>query len=235
MNSLLVVTGGTKGLGKSIIEIFANKEFDIVTCSRHIDDLEKLKSYLQLKYPQIKVHVFVADLSIKSEALAFSSFVRELGRPIDVLVNNTGTFYPGQVYNEEDGVLEKTIETNLYSAYYVTRGIVDGMIAAKSGYIFTICSTASIVAYPRGASYCISKFALLGMTKVLREELKEFGIKVTAVIPGSTLTRTWDGVDLPEEVFMKPEDVASAVYSAYILSPNTVLEEMILRPQQGDV
>lgn len=235
MNSLLVVTGGTKGLGKSIIEIFANKEFDIVTCSRHIGDLEKLKSYLQLKYSQIKAHVFVADLSIKSEALAFSSFVRELGRPIDVLVNNTGTFYPGQVHNEEDGVLEKTIETNLYSAYYVTRGIVDGMIAAKRGYIFTICSTASITAYPRGASYCISKFALLGMTKVLREELKEFGIKVTAVIPGSTLTRTWDGVNLPEEVFMKPEDVASAVYSAYALSPNTVLEEMILRPQQGDV
>ena len=199
------------------------------------DDLEKLKSYLKLKYPQIKAHVFVADLSIKSEALAFSSFIRELGRPVDVLVNNIGTFYPGQVYNEEDGVLEKTIETNLYSAYYVTRGIVDGMIAAKRGYIFTICSTASIVAYPRGASYCISKFALLGMTKVLREELKEFGIKVTAVIPGSTLTRTWDGVDLPEEVFMKPEDVGSAVYSAYILSPNTVLEEMILRPQQGDV
>lgn len=98
-----------------------------------------------------------------------------------------------------------------------------------------MCSTASIVPYVNGGSYCISKFALLGMSRVLREEMKPFGVKVTAVLPGATLTASWDGTDLPKERFMQPEDVAEAIWTAYSLSPNSVLEELLIRPQLGDI
>ena len=89
--------------------------------------------------------------------------------------------------------------------------------------------------YANGGSYSISKYAQLGMTKVLREEMKQHGIRVTAVLPGATLTASWEGVDLPESRFIKSEDVADSVFAAYRLSKNSVIEEILIRPQEGDI
>jgi short-subunit dehydrogenase len=155
--------------------------------------------------------------------------------PPEVLINNTGVFIPGQVHNETEGTLEKTMETNLYSAYHLTRGLLPGMMEHKKGHIFTICSTASIIAYPNGGSYCISKFALYGMTKVLREEMKPHNIRVTAILPGATYTDSWKGTDLPEERFIDSRDVAESIWSVYALSSRAVVEEILIRPQLGDL
>jgi short-subunit dehydrogenase len=154
---------------------------------------------------------------------------------VDVLVNNTGVFLPGAISSEPEGRLETMMNTNLYSAYYLTRGLLPQMMHRRNGHIFNICSVASIASYPNGGSYSISKFAMLGMTKVLREEMKSHGIRVTAMLPGATLTPSWAGVDLPESRFMKPEDVADAVIGAYDLSKNSVVEEILIRPQEGDI
>lgn len=235
MNKLIVVTGGTKGIGKSVIAVFASNNFDVITCARNESDLEILKKEIEDLNADISIEILPADLSMQDETMQFTEFIKKSSRIPDVLVNNTGVFYPGQVHNEEEGVLEKSMETNLYSAYRISRGVLGGMMERKSGYIFNICSVASIEPYTRGASYCMSKFALLGMTKVLREEMKEYGVKVTAVIPGSTLTASWEGVDIPEDDFIKPEDVANAIYSTYSLSKNTVIEEIVMRPQKGDL
>jgi short-subunit dehydrogenase len=89
--------------------------------------------------------------------------------------------------------------------------------------------------YINGGSYCISKFALLGMTKVLREEMKEHGVRVTAILPGATLTASWEGANLPPERFMKPDDVAEAILTAYKMSDRSVVEELVIRPQLGDI
>jgi short-subunit dehydrogenase len=109
------------------------------------------------------------------------------------------------------------------------------MMEKKQGHIFNLCSIASIQAYANGGSYAISKFALLGFSKCLREELKEYGVRVTAVLPGATRTASWDGVDLPDERFMKSEDVAETIYAAYTLSGRSVVEEILIRPQLGDL
>lgn len=234
MGKTIVVTGGTKGIGYAILKRFAAEGFDLVTCSRNKADLDRVVTALAAQY-NVKVWHTVADLSQKSEVQNFAHFIQSLERPIDVLVNNAGLFIPGAVHLEEDGALEYMINTNLYSAYHLTRGLIHDMKARKQGYIFNMCSTASIVPYVNGGSYCISKFALLGMTRVLREEMKPFGVKVTAVLPGATLTASWDGTELPKERFMQPEDVAEAIWTAYSLSPYSVLEELLIRPQLGDI
>lgn len=234
MNKLVVVTGGSKGIGRAIIERFAKEGFDVVTCSRKQQDLDETKQFVEQTY-RVKVFAKVTNMAEKDQVKSFTDFVNSLNRPVDVLVNNAGYFEPGAVTEEPDGVLEKMIHGNLYSSYHTTRGIVPGMKARKWGHIFTMCSIASIKAYPNGGSYAISKFALLGFTKVLREELKEFGIRVTAILPGATKTSSWDGSDLPESRFMKPEDVAETVYAAYALSSHSVVEELIIRPQLGDI
>lgn len=235
MNKLVIVTGGTKGIGKALVEKFASEGFDVITCARNANDLEYLKNTILEKYPKIHIYTCVADLSKASGREEVIKTVRSANRPVDVLINNAGLFIQGQIHNEADGVLENQIQTNLMSAYEITRGVVGGMIEKRSGSIFNICSIASITAYENGGSYTISKFALLGMTKVLRQEMKPYNIRVTAVLPGATLTASWEGVDLPKERFMKPEDVADSIFGVYKLSDQTVVEEILLRPQLGDL
>lgn len=235
MNKLLVVTGGTKGIGRAVIEKFIAHGFDVVTCARDERALESMKEVIKAGTPSAQVFTKVVDMAVKSQVMDFASFVQELNRPVDVLVNNAGYFIPGEISTEPDGTLESMVHANVYSAYYMTRGLVPGMKKLTHGHIFNICSIASIKAYSNGGSYAITKFALLGLTKCLREELKEQGIRVTAVLPGATKTASWDGVDLPDERFMMVEDVAETIYSAYSLSKRSVVEEIIIRPQLGDI
>ena len=124
---------------------------------------------------------------------------------------------------------------NVSSAYHLSRKIVPQMIKNKSGHVFNLASIASITAYNNGGSYCISKFAMHGFSKVLREEMKPHNVKVTSILPGATFTSSWEGTELPPSRFMKPEDVANIVWSAYNLSENCDVEEIVLRPQLGDI
>src|SRR5690606_15933556 len=234
MSKLIAVTGASRGIGRAIAQKFASAGFDIVACARKIGDLQTLKSDLEREF-SISVHIHSADLSDKIQAQAFAWFVVSLQRPIDVLVNNAGLFVSGDLSTEPDGNLETMIGANLYSAYHVTRGIVDTMKHRRSGHIFNMCSIASFTAYPNGGSYAISKFALLGFSRCLREELKPFGIKVTSVMPGATWTDSWMGSGHPEDRFIPARDGAEAVFTAHNLSPSAVVEDLVIRPQLGDL
>jgi len=234
MKKLAVITGGTKGIGRALVYIFAKNDFDVVVCSRNKEDLEALKEDVEDSM-EAEVLIKQTDVSKKEEINELISFVKGLDREINVLINNAGVFIPGQIHTEEEGMLEKMIDTNLYSAYRLTRGLIGGMVDRKKGHIFNICSTASFMPYVNGGSYCISKFAMLGMSKVLREEMKEHNVRVTSVMPGATYTASWEGADIPQERFMKAEDVAEAIWQAYVLSDRTVMEELVLRPQLGDI
>lgn len=154
---------------------------------------------------------------------------------VDVLVNNAGFFEPGSVHDEPEGTLERMLDINLHSAYHLTRRLVPGMKARRSGHIFNICSVAALQAYPNGGAYSISKWALLGFSRNLREEMKPHGVKVTAVHPGATLTASWDGFDIDPARIMESEDVAAMIVTAASLSPQACVEDILLRPQLGDL
>ena len=109
------------------------------------------------------------------------------------------------------------------------------MVARGRGDIVNICSVASLQAYSGGGSYSISKHALLGFSRNLRDELKPTGVRVTAVMPGAVLTDSWSGVNLPEERFIDVEDLADLIAGVLRLSPRTVVEDIIVRPQPGDI
>ena len=218
-----------------MVEEFAAHGFDIAICSRSEEDLKERAAALKAKYPDQDCLTQMADMRKKADVIAFADFVKSNWKEIDILINNAGVFLPGEIAKEEDGQLETMIETNLYSAYYLTRALLPTMTPQKKGHIFNICSIASQIAYPNGGSYSISKFALLGFSKVLREELKEQGIRVTSILPGATWSNSWKGVDLPKDRLMQASDVAKTVYSAYTLSQSAVVEDIVLRPQLGDL
>jgi len=235
MDKYILVTGGTKGIGRAIIEKFAADGFHIITCSRNAADLRALKLDIQQKYTFSKVHYLPTDISDPLAIDNFIQFVKSLKVKIDVLVNSAGVFIPGKITEEDSSALQFMLNNHVLSAYHITKALVDDMIKRKSGHIFMMCSTASITPYTNGGSYCVAKYAQYGLTKVLREELKPHQVKVTAILPGATYTASWEGVDLPADRFMKPEDVASAISNAYGMSANSVVEEILIRPQLGDI
>ena len=234
MEKVVIVSGGSKGIGKAICLKFISDGYQVITCGRNLNYLNALNEYCVSEYGK-ELFFCTADVSKKEDVKKFIEFIKTKTSKVDVLINNAGMYIPGEILKEENDVFEQTMETNLYSAYYLSRGLISLVKESKEADIFNICSTASIMPYENGGSYCISKYALYGMTKVLREELKGEGIRVTAVLPGATFTSSWEGVDLPEERFMKAEDVADSIWSAHQLSRNTVVEEILIRPQLGDI
>lgn len=231
---MIVVTGGTKGIGKAIIENFAKEGKNVIVCARNEEDLENLKIEIESKF-KVTVETLICDVSKKEDCKTFVEFVNNQSEDIEILVNNAGVFIPGAIHEEEEGAFEMMMQTNMYSTYYITRGLIHKMIENKHGYIFNIASVASFMAYANGGSYSISKHAMLGFSKCLREEMKPHNVKVTSVMPGATYTNSWAGVDLPEDRFMKSKDIADLVLSAYKLSKSAVVEDIIVRPQLGDI
>jgi short-subunit dehydrogenase len=231
----IVITGASKGFGRAIAEVFAAHGHHLFLCSRNEVALYKAMEELLTKYPDVKIKAKARDLSKKEEVMQFGKWVLDNGYAVDVLVNNAGLFVPGSVYNEPDNALEETMALNLYSAYHLTRMLLPGMMQRKSGHIFNMCSIASLSAYKNGGAYSISKFALLGFSRNLREEMKTHGIKVTAVLPGAAYTDSWSGTGVDPRRIMEASDIASMIYAASQLSPQACVEEIIMRPQLGDL
>lgn len=230
-----VITGATKGIGRAIAEKFAAEGINIAACARNSSDLTLLRQNLLDINPSVDVLTAKADVSSKTEVHNFvSGIVSHFGK-VDILVNNAGVYLPGRITEEADGTLETLMDTNVFSAYHMTRALLPHIEKGSKPHIFNICSIASFMAYPGGGSYTISKFAMLGFSKVLREELKTSGIRVTAVMPGATWSDSWAGVDLPHERIMEAKDIADSIFSIYSLGPTAVVEEIIIRPQLGDL
>ncbi len=231
-----VVTGATKGIGKAIAVAFAQEGYNLFLCARTQKDLETLQLELFEAYPSIEIHIKAVDMSVKQEVIAFAGLIRATWSHVHILVNNAGVWLPDALLEKkEEGILEKLIETNLYSAYYLTQNLLPSIVPHQTGHIFNICSVASLQYYPNSASYSISKFALLGYTKALREELKPHNVKVTAVLPGATRTDAWKGVEVPDNRLMQAEDVAKTLVAIVGLGDSAVVEEILMRPQLGDL
>ncbi|MEI9808473.1 MAG: SDR family oxidoreductase [Bacteroidota bacterium] len=234
----VVITGASRGIGKAVAEIFAANGYDLYLSSRSGVALYKTTEELVTRFPAVTIKAKPFDLGKKEQAMELGAWCLGFGVP-DILVNNAGVFEPGSVYNEPGGALETQIETNLYSAYHLTRTLLPAMMERRSPdtgrHIFNMCSIASLQAYDNGGAYSISKFALYGFSKNLREEMKPHGIKVTSVHPGAVLTDSWANYDNSSKRIMEAADVATLIFAASQLSVQACVEDIILRPQLGDL
>lgn len=234
---IIVITGASRGIGFAIAEKFAAEDAShlIVMISKQPQALQEAADALRKKYPVQAFLQYPCNLADKAAVQELGNFVlQQVGTP-DVLVNNAGYFLPGSVHSEPDGTLEEMLHVNLLSAYHLSRALLPAMIDNKSGHVFNICSIASVQAYANGGSYSISKFAMLGFGKNLREEMKPYGIKVTNILPGAVYTDSWAGSSVQKERIMEAQDVATLVQSAARLSPQACVEDIVLRPQLGDL
>ena len=234
----VVITGASKGIGRAVASRFAAEGAHLFLCARNEVNLYNTVAALQTSNSDAVIKAKTFDLSKKEQAISFGNWVNDQVT-VDILVNNAGHFLPGSIYNEADGILEQMMETNVFSAYHLTKTLLPKMMAhassSSAGYIFNICSIASLQAYPNGGSYSISKFAMLGFSKNLREELKPHHIKVCAILPGAILTDSWGDYDNSTHRIMEADDIAKIILTALKLSPAAVIEDIVLRPQLGDL
>ena len=235
MSRKCLITGSNKGIGLATARQLLSEGNDVLLCARNAGHLASAKGELEQQFTDRSILTTTVDVRSRESIRDLATFVRSEWGALDVLINNAGTFTPGSVIEEAEGSLELMMETNAYSAYFITRELYPLIEKSSNAHIVNICSIASLGAYPDGGSYGISKYAMLGFSKNLREELKPKGIKVTSVLPGATWTSSWEGSGVTPERIMTAEDIAETICSALRLGPTAVVEEIVIRPQLGDL
>lgn len=232
---IAVVTGSSQGIGRAIAETFA-AEVD----GAHLVVTARSEGKLAEVADACRAHgaaatVVPCDVTDDAAVAALAERVRaEVGVP-DVLVNNAGLFVPGPLAETPPETFRQQVAVNLTSAFVMTHAFLPAMRARGTGHLFYVASVAAVKAYPGGAAYGAAKHGLLGLARNVRAETREAGLRVTTLLPGATYTPSWEGAGLPEERLMPAADVARVVLDAYRLSGRTVVEEILLRPQEGDV
>ncbi len=230
----ILITGSTKGIGNAIASKFAANQYNLILIARSDKDLQDQKKNL-LEQFDIDIVCISADMSEKKQVQKIVEHLRELNITPDIIVNNIGIYQPSTIFDEDDILMEKMMNINYYSGYYLTKTLLPSMLERNSGHIFSICSVANINPVKQAFAYTISKYAVYGFIKTLRESLIETEIKTTAIIPGSTLTASWDGTTVESERFIMADDIAETIFMAANLSKGACLEEIIIRPQHGQI
>jgi 3-oxoacyl-[acyl-carrier protein] reductase len=230
-----IVTGATKGIGSAVVRHLAANNYNVVLCARNEKELDTILLELRETYPKLNFHGMKADMENMSEVKEFADFSLKCLRNVNVLVNNAGLYIPSELFQEEESSLERQMKVNVYAPHYLSKFIAENMKLKSSGHIFNICSIASISPVISAGSYSISKAALLSLTKVLRDALMPDGIKVTAILPGATLTDSWSGTTLPAERFVSSDDVASSIINCLQMSAGANVDEVIIRPLKGEI
>ena len=230
-----IVTGATKGMGRAIVMELAANNYNTTFCARDEKQVQALLDELRKNYPLLQFFGMQADMEASSDVSEFAEFAaRSLGH-VDVLINNAGLYIPSELMNEDERCLERQMQVNVFAPHFLSKFFAAKMIDHGRGHIINICSIASLEPVTRAGSYSISKTALLGLTKALREELRPAGVKVTAVLPGSTLTDSWSGTDLPSDWFILSQDIAKSIINCLQMSSGANIDEIVIRPLYGKV
>jgi short-subunit dehydrogenase len=229
------ITGGSSGIGKAIAYNFAKINCKVYISGRRNSELERtVKEFAKEKLKIKAIPCNVASETNVSQVI--KNIINEEGR-IDCLVNNAGTTVFKNVIDTSNREAREIIDTNLLGAIYCSKNVLSHMIERRSGLIINISSFAARKIYPKSAVYSASKAGLVAFADCLREEVREFGIKVVNILPGPTETPMWDKEIRKNSAdkMMKPDDLAHLVVSVFLQPSNLVSEEIVVRPITGDL
>ena len=233
--TVILITGASQGIGAAIAKTFA-REVKGARLALVARSARKLAAVARAGGRRgAGGGVFPCDVT---DAAAVKTMARAVTRRfgvVDVLVNNAGVFRPAPFLKTAPTQFDDLLAVNLRSVLLVSQAFVPAMVRRRRGDVFNMGSIAGLQSYPGGAAYCAAKFGVTGLTKVMREELKSKGVRVTLVCPGATFTPSWDGSGVTADRIMPAEDIGRAILDVYRLGRRTVVEEIILRPQLGDL
>jgi 3-oxoacyl-[acyl-carrier protein] reductase len=226
--SVALVTGASRGIGRAIALQLASMGASVAICGRDRAALEESVSALA-KTP-VSVHSQIADVTKLADVSDLVATTESTLGPITILVNNAGIGLFGPVHEKTEADWDRVLDTNLKSVFLVSRAVAPSMIRRGSGDIINISSLAGKNTFAGGGIYCASKWGILGLSGCMAEDLREHGIRVSVICPGSVATEfSGRGHKDPSKV-LSPEDVAHAVEAIVTQGPHSFLSEMHLRP-----
>lgn len=233
---VILITGASQGIGAAIAKVFAKelgKGARLALVARNAKNLAATAR--ACAKAGAVAEVFACDVSDEAQVAATAAAVAKRFGAVDVLVNNAGVFEAAPFADTSAEMFDRVVAANLRSAFLVTKAFLPAMTARGSGDVFFMSSIAGLGAYPNSTAYCAAKFGVTGLAAVLRAETRAHGVRVCCVHPGATWAPSWSGSGVAEERIMPAEDVARAFLDVYQLGRNTVVEEIVLRPQLGDL
>ena len=222
-------------MGRAIAERLAGLGCNLLLTARSTKDLEAFKQTLEDGNNGISIQYHACDAADASQLDALLEWVGGMPAAPDILINNVGIFRPVSVLDETDADFEQQLQINYVAPHRLSRAVGRMMRENRRGHIFNISSIASREPVSDAGTYTVTKFAVRGLTHVLREELRAYQVKVTEIIPGSTLTSSWEGTDIPADRFILPADIASAVVMCLEMSDGASMEEVVIKPRYGNI
>jgi NAD(P)-dependent dehydrogenase (short-subunit alcohol dehydrogenase family) len=226
-DAVALVTGGNRGIGRAIALRMAELGASVAICGRDQTALkETLSALLDIQTP---AYAESADVSRASDVARLVANTEAALGGISILVNNAGVGLFGAMQERSEAEWDRVLDTNLKSVFLVSRAVAPGMIKRGAGDIINISSLAGHNAFAGGAIYCASKWGLQGLTACLAEDLRGFGIRVSAVCPGSVATEF--GGNLQKKTHaLQADDLAHAVETLVTQAPNSFISEVQIRP-----
>lgn len=221
-----LITGAGKGIGKAVALALAAEGTNVILLARTTADLEAVAAEAQTF--GVQTLIVTADIGdIDSVNRAIEKAIAQF-KTIDILINNAGIGKFGKFLDLTPAEFENIIKINLFGTYYATRAVLPGMIEAQSGDIINISSTAGLRGAAATSAYSASKFALMGLTESLMQEVRKHNIRVTTLTPSTVATDMAKDLKLtdgnPEKV-MQPEDVAELIIAQLKLNKRVFIKD----------
>ncbi|HXO87578.1 MAG TPA: SDR family NAD(P)-dependent oxidoreductase [Candidatus Acidoferrales bacterium] len=225
-----LVTGASRGIGLAVAKSLAAMGAKIALCAR--DPQRLAAAAADLERGGTSVVAVPADVSRTAEIAPLVEKTEQSLGPIEILVNNAGIGVFGPIQDASEANWDAVLDTNLKSVFLLSRAVAPGMISRRTGHIVNIASLAGKNAFAGGGIYCASKWGLLGLTECMAEDLRPFGIRVSAICPGSVATDFSPHSMKDPKKMLQPEDVAHAVFMILTQAPQSFISEVLLRPTE---
>ncbi len=226
-----IVTGASRGIGLAVARRLGMMGAKLSLCAR---DARKLESAAGELRDGGTVGVFAAAVDV-TDGEQILSFVHESEKalgPVEILVNNAGIGYFGPTHEATEATWDSVLDTNLKSVFLASKAVAAGMISRRGGQIINIASLAGKNAFAGGGIYCASKWGLLGLTECMAEDLRGYGIRVSAICPGSVATDFSPHGKEDISKMLQPEDIAHVVEMLVTQAPQSFVSEVLMRPTQ---
>jgi 3-oxoacyl-[acyl-carrier protein] reductase len=226
-----IITGASRGIGLAVAHRLGTLGAKLSLCARDARKLESAAGELRAA-GAADVFSAAVDVTHGEQILAFVQNGEKALGPVEILVNNAGIGYFGPTHEATEATWDSVLDTNLRSVFLASKAVAPGMIARRGGHIINIASLAGKNAFAGGGIYCASKWGLLGLTECMAEDLRGYGIRVSAICPGSVATDFSPHGKKDISKMLQPEDIAHVVEMLVTQAPQSFISEVLLRPTQ---
>ena len=221
----IVISGATGGVGVAITKKFAQKGYDIIALGRDTEKLKKIRNFIRKDYG-VNIQYYYCDINVKSSVINSIESIVDTLDSVSLLINAAGVFPVVAVQNTDENIYDSCMDVNMKLPFILSRGLFKVLKNNNGGKVINIGSSSSYAGFKNTAIYCASKHAILGYSRALNDEWKEYGITVHCISPGTIETSMANVLDQDSSTYITTEEFAELVYDINKYNGNMLIDEI---------